>query len=102
MWSSAMEFKGYVDKGWIKPTEPISLPEGTPVVFSAAKTRASTVRTRKATEQVLIHGWKSQPLADLSRSQGTTPLKSLDQLAGDWPDSNSIDDFLKSVRKGRK
>lgn len=97
-----MEFKGYVDKGWIKPTEPITLPEGTPVVFSPAKARASKAGSRSCTKAELISGWKSRTLTELARTQGTTPLKSLSQLAGDWPKDESIDEFLRSVRKGRK
>lgn len=92
-----MDFKGYVDKGWIKPTEPMTLPDGTPVTFTRAKKSASRNGKSKT-----IKGWKSRPLSELAKDQGTAPLKSLDQLAGDWPQTESIDEFLKSVRKGRK
>ncbi|MEK6703804.1 MAG: hypothetical protein AABZ53_16210 [Planctomycetota bacterium] len=92
-----MDFKGYVDKGWIKPTEPMKLPNGTPVTFTRAKKSAS--RNGKAMK---IKGWKSRSLSELTKDQGTAPLKSLDQLAGDWPRNESIEEFLKSVRKVRK
>ena len=29
-----MEFKGYVDNGWIKPVQPTGLPDGTPVTIT--------------------------------------------------------------------
>ncbi len=96
-----MDFRGYVDKGWIRPSEPISLPDGTPVTFSRATTRGATGRLRGNGKAGPIGGWKSRPLRDLVREQGSKPLRSLDDLAGDWPPGESIDALLRSVRKGR-
>lgn len=93
-----MTYKGFVDKGWIKPSEPLGLPDGTPVTFSAAKkARASSTSSGKT-----IKGWKSKSLAELAKAQGTGVLKSIGQLSGDWPEEESVDEFLKSVRKGRR
>ena len=91
-----MDFKGYVDKGWIKPTKPMTLPDGTPVTFTRAKTE-----TRRGERPGRIVGWRSRSVRDLATEQGTKALRSLAQLAGDWPSSNSIDEFLKSVCRGR-
>lgn len=97
-----MNFKGFVDKGWIKPSEPLSLPDGTPVTFTPAKkSRAAASASRRTEKSKRIHGWATKSLKDLTHEQGTVALKGLDQLAGDWPKGDSIDEFLKSVRKGR-
>ncbi|MEK6702707.1 MAG: hypothetical protein AABZ53_10620 [Planctomycetota bacterium] len=97
-----MDFKGYVDKGWIKPTEPITLPDGTPVTFKRARPQAATNTPSRIEKSKAIRGWRARSLKELASEQGVGPLKSLDQLAGDWPKNESVDEFLRSVRKGRK
>lgn len=37
-------------------------------------------------------------IEDKSRQQGAGPVTDLDSLAGDWPESDSIDEFLEMVR----
>jgi hypothetical protein len=90
-----MSFKGYVDKGWIRPAEPINLPDGTPVTFTRAKSSS-----RRG--QPSFRNWKSKSLRTLMKEQGVGPLKSLKQLAGDWPAHESLDEFLAFIRKGRR
>lgn len=94
-----MDFKGHVEKGWIRPTKPISLPDGTAVTFKRWTGSSKTNRSSAGTQP--IRNWTSRPLKDLVREQGTVPLR-IGSLAGDWPKGESIDEFIKSLRKGRK
>lgn len=46
--------------------------------------------------------WKNHTLEDLAREQGVGPIKSADELAGDWPEEDSIDEFLQLIREVRR
>ena len=45
--------------------------------------------------------WNTPSISDFRRQQKTEALRSVNDLAGDWPDSDSIDDFLVNLREGR-
>jgi hypothetical protein len=45
--------------------------------------------------------WEKLSLDELARRQGVGPVTDLDALAGDWPEGESVDDFLAMVREVR-
>lgn len=45
--------------------------------------------------------WENLSLDELARRQGGEPVTNLDALAGDWPEDESVDDFLAMVRQVR-
>lgn len=45
--------------------------------------------------------WENPSVDELARRQGVAPVTNLDSLGGDWPEDESVDDFLDMVRKVR-
>lgn len=45
--------------------------------------------------------WDNLSVDELARRQGVAPVTDLDSLAGDWPEDESVDDFLAMVREVR-
>jgi len=66
---------------------PADIPDGTPVVIN--------VEPREA------NFWQNKTISELAIEQQVQPLRSLDELAGDWPIDDSIDEFLAVLRKAR-
>lgn len=90
-----MEFRGIYENGVIRPTEPLNLPEGTEVEFHVAEdANGSPHRTDEF--------WVSKTVEDLAREQGVPPLADPASLKGDWPEDESIDDFLDWLRESRQ
>lgn len=46
--------------------------------------------------------WESPTLADLVGQQSPRRPSSIEDLAGDWPEDDSLDEFLGTVREGRR
>lgn len=47
--------------------------------------------------------WAGAAISELAEAQGVAPIQSLDELWGDfWPDEESIDNFIETVRQCRK
>jgi len=79
------------EDGVLRPEVPIDLPEGTRGVARIRESSKDTVP------------FDSEPtLEELRKQQGTLPIQSISDLAGDWPEEDSIDDFLDFIRRGRK
>ncbi|MEK6703121.1 MAG: hypothetical protein AABZ53_12720 [Planctomycetota bacterium] len=93
-----MDFRGIFDHGIIRPTEPISLPQGTEVDCRAVSP-ANGVKPVDATADGF---WARKSIEELAREQQVTPIRSLDDLRGDWPADESIDDFIHSFREDRR
>lgn len=45
--------------------------------------------------------WKNKTIEELAAEQKVKPVQNLNELAGDWPDEDSVDEFLAFVRKVR-
>jgi hypothetical protein len=45
--------------------------------------------------------WEMPTIAQLAEQQEAQPHTLIDDLAGDWPENESLDDFLGMVRRGR-
>lgn len=46
--------------------------------------------------------WETPTIADLIEQQDTQRSASIEELAGDWPEDESLDEFLSAVREGRR
>jgi hypothetical protein len=83
-----MTFRGHMQNGVAVLDTPAGLPDGTPV--------------RVEVERVESPFWQNLSVGDLVREQGLRPVVSVDELAGDWPEEDSVDDFLAFIREARR
>lgn len=99
------EYRGIIHNGVIKPFEPMDFPEGTEVAFHEVGNGAGTMRTWPqganwaGADERVRSGYSIEQLA---KEQGVQPVASLDELSGDWPESDEIEEFLRSVREWRR
>ncbi|GMU80163.1 MAG: hypothetical protein AMXMBFR47_00340 [Planctomycetota bacterium] len=86
-----MDFRGIIDHGVVRPLEPLTLPEGTEVECRPVNGYA-------------IDGsfWQSPSIRELAARQGIAAPPRAADLAGDWPDADSLDDFLADLRAVRR
>lgn len=92
-----MDYRGIVDNGVIRPSEPLELPNGTEVQFHPVQSGGESDIERSNREF-----WASRPLEELLKESGARPIESIDELAVDWPEGDDIDEFLRQVRQGRQ
>jgi hypothetical protein len=83
-----MTYRGHIRNGIAVLDTRIPLPDGTPV--------------RVEVECASSDFWLKKTAGQLALEQGLKPIQSIDELAGDWPDEDSIDEFLAFVREGRR
>jgi hypothetical protein len=83
-----MTYRGHIRNGVAIIDAAVTLPEGTPV--------------RIEVEQSLSDFWDNKSAAELAREQGISPIRTAEDLAGEWPDDDSVDDFLSLVREARR
>ena len=83
-----MTYRGHIKNGVAVLDDAAHLPDGT--------------RVRVEVDPVDSDFWKGKTVDELAREQGVKPIKSLDELAGDWPEEDSIDDFLAFIREVRR
>jgi hypothetical protein len=82
-----MSYRGYIKNGVAVLDSPANLPDGTPVRIE--------VETAKS------DFWLNKDLQALANDQAAKPIQSLDELAGDWPEDDSIDELIALVCKVR-
>jgi hypothetical protein len=46
--------------------------------------------------------WTEKSAVELAREQNVKPIQSADELAGDWPPEDSLDEFLRFIREVRR
>ena len=47
--------------------------------------------------------WTGTTIDELAKTQGVTPIRSIDDLWGDfWPEDESVDDFIDTIRLWRR
>ncbi|MBI3467765.1 MAG: hypothetical protein HY000_32555 [Planctomycetes bacterium] len=46
--------------------------------------------------------WQQKSIDEFAREQKVQPVPSLDELSGDWPEEDSLDEFLAFIREGRR
>lgn len=83
-----MTYKAHIKNGVAVPDTPVTLLDGTPV--------------RIEVERIDSEFWQNKSIEELAREQGVKPIQSLDDLAGDWPPEDSIDEFLALIRESRR
>ena len=82
-----MTLIGTIERGRIVLRDPLDLPDGTSVAVDLRPLPASF--------------WEDRSLDQLAAEQAVTSRSPAD-LAGDWPETDSIDDFLATVHQGRE
>lgn len=82
-----MSYRGHIQKGVAVLDTPVDLPDGAPVVVNIERREADF--------------WQNKSVGELACEQEIQPLLSLEELAGDWPEEDSIDEFLAVLRKVR-
>jgi hypothetical protein len=79
-----MMYSGHIRNGVAVLDQDVKLPEGTPVLIQPAEF------------------WQGLSINELAtRQQVMRPCSTAD-LAGDWPDQDSLDEFLQSVKEARR
>lgn len=100
-----MVYRGIVDNGVIRPLDPIDLPDGTEVAFhEAAGGSATPLHCSDAADWPSLdeRSGPGRSIEELAQEQGVNPITSLDEIAGEWPEGDDIDEFLRSVREWRR
>lgn len=83
-----MTFHGRIRNGVAVLDTPVSIPDGTPVRIEVDSTNESF--------------WRNRKIEELAREQNVATHPTLDDLAGDWPADDSIDEFLNLIREARR
>jgi hypothetical protein len=83
-----MTINGHIQNGVAVPDTPVGLPDGTPVHINTLPAEGTF--------------WENKTLERIVQEQGVRPIESVDELAGDWPPEDSIDEFLEFLREIRK
>jgi hypothetical protein len=82
-----MRFRGHIKNGAPVLDARVMLPDGTPV--------------RVEVERADSEFWSSKTVEELASEQRVQPVRSPDDLAIDWPDEDSVDEFLALIREVR-
>ena len=82
-----MTYRGHIKNGVAVLDERVNLPDGTPVQIEV--------------ERIDAGFWRNQSVKELARAQGVEPCADPRDLAGDWPEDESVDDFLALIRRSR-
>ena len=94
-----MTYRGHVKNGVVLIDDPISLPDGTPVsVHSLADSSSGQPEDRDVVGSAF---WQVPSAAELAEQQQVPPAQSPEDLAGDWPENESLNEFLASFRRDR-
>ena len=84
----SMVYRGHIRNGVAVLNGALTLPDGTPV--------------RIEVEREGSPFWGNRTLEQLAREQGVNPVANLNELTGEWPVEDSIDDFLGFLREVRR
>jgi hypothetical protein len=82
-----MTYRGQIKNGVAVLDTPVALPDGT--------------RVRVEVETNGSEFWTGKSIEELAGLQGVRPINDPANLAIDWPDEDSVDEFLALVRKVR-
>jgi hypothetical protein len=83
-----MTYRGHIKNGVAVLDGSVSLPEGTPV--------------RVEVEPLESGFWDHKSVEQLGREQGLGARTDAGELAGDWPEEDSIEEFLAFLREARR
>jgi hypothetical protein len=79
---------GHIQGGVAVPDTPVQLPDGTPVRISVLPVEGAF--------------WQNKTVEQLAQEQGVGPISNIEELAGDWPPEDSMEEFLQFLREIRK
>lgn len=82
-----MTFHGHMENGVAILDSPAGLPDGTPV--------------RIEVERIDSQFWRSKTLDELTHEQAVRPCADPADLAGVWPENESVDEFISLIRRSR-
>jgi len=82
-----MTYRGHIKNGVAVLDLPVTLPDGT--------------RVRVEVEPADSGFWGGKTVEELAREQDIQPIHNLADLAIDWPQEESVDQFLALVREVR-
>ena len=94
-----MTYRGYVKNGVVLINDPVRLPDGTEV--SVCPVAGSHPDQPEACGDVDSAFWQTLSVSALAEQQQVPPAQSLEELAGDWPEDESLDDFFESLHRDR-
>ncbi len=100
-----MEFRGVYENGVVRPTEAVNIPEGTEVEFHPVAANGAPARGATPVEdleRLSREARANRSLEELARQQGVGPLRSIEDLRIDGLEGEDVDEFLRSVREGRR
>ncbi len=83
-----MTYRGHLKDGVAIPDTPTNLPDGTPVRIEVEGSNGNSAQITS--------------VDDLANEQGVGVLRAVDELAGDWPPEDSVDEFLSYLREVRR
>lgn len=83
-----MVYRGHIRNGVAVLEAPATLPDGTLVRIEVVR-EGSTF-------------WHNKTVEELAREQQVGPIRDANDLAGDWPQEDSIDEFIRFLREVRR
>jgi hypothetical protein len=87
-YNQSMTYRGHIKNGVAVLDPAVLLPDGTPVRIEVAPADSAF--------------WQGQTAAELALEQGVQPIVNFGDLAIEWPEEDSIDEFLALVREVRR
>lgn len=82
-----MIYRGKMLNGVAVPDVPANVPDGTPVEIDVAGDESAY--------------WQNKTVEMFSREHQVRPVGSLEELAGDWPEEDSVEALISLVREAR-
>jgi hypothetical protein len=79
-----MSLEGHIHDGMVVFSQPVPLPEGTRVRVEPSN-----------------GFWQNKTIDELAREQRVQPIAAIEDLAGEWPEDDSIEEMLALIRKSR-
>jgi hypothetical protein len=94
-----MTYRGHVKNGVILIDDPVCLADGTQV--SVCPVEGAPAGQPAADERPDSAFWQGLGVSELAEQQHVPSLRSLEDLAGDWPEDESLDEFFDSLHRDR-
>lgn len=82
-----MIYRGKMLNGVAVPDVPASVPDGTPVEIDVSESASEF--------------WQNKTFEAFTFEHAVQPVGSLEELAGDWPEEDSVDELFALVREVR-
>lgn len=83
-----MTYRGHIKNGVAVLDSPADLPDG--------------IQVRVEVDSPNSEFWAGKTVEDLAREQHVKPASTIDDLVIDWPEEDSVEDFLAIVQEVRR